>query len=98
MQSSETYDPAAGVISFTVKVAGRVVPCHVSTDWLRDSYGVDVLEPGPLLAFQQRRAAIEATALKTWLASQGAEPVRLKRAHVWRQRAATAAEPQALGR
>ena len=81
-----TLDPATGVISFTVAVAGKSIPCRMSADWLREAYGAEAIDEGdPLGAFQRRRANIEAAALRAWLASRGAEPVWLKRDHVWRQ-------------
>ena len=80
-----TLDPATRVISFTVRVAGKTIPCRMSADWLRDAYGPEAIEGDLLVAFQRRRANIEAAALRAWLASRGAEPVWLKRDHVWRQ-------------
>ncbi|HUP06138.1 MAG TPA: DUF1488 family protein [Caldimonas sp.] len=81
-----TFDPATGVISFTVGVAGKSIPCRMTADWLREAYGGDATVDADLLgAFQRRRANIEAAALRAWLASRGAEPVWLKRDHVWRQ-------------
>lgn len=85
MHSNETFDPVTRVIGFSVKVAGREVPCKVTEDWLRDAYGAGVSDEGLPRAFATRRAAIEATALRSWLASRGVEPVWLKREHVWRQ-------------
>ena len=85
MQSKETFDPVTRVIGFSVSVAGRDVPCRVTEDWLKDAFGAAVLDEGLPHAFQQRRTAIEATALRSWLASRGVEPVWLKREHVWRQ-------------
>lgn len=93
MDLKETYDPTTGVIGFSVKVAGRRVPCCVTEDWLRDAYGARAVdEEGAMEAFDRRRAAIDATALKAWLASRGVEPVWLKRENVWRQRDAPAGE------
>ena len=37
MHSNETFDPVTRVIGFSVKVAGREVPCKVTEDWLRDA-------------------------------------------------------------
>ena len=85
MNSNATLDAATGVVSFTVTVAGKVVPCRVSDDWLREAYGTEALADGTLRAFNRRRPNIEAAALRAWLASRGAEPVWLKRDHVWRQ-------------
>ena len=76
-----SFDPSTGVIAFSVSVAGKSIPCRVSTAWLRDTYG----DEPPLEVFTRRRANIEAAALRTWLASRGTEPVQLKREHVWRQ-------------
>lgn len=85
MNSTATLDAATGVVSFAVTVAGKVVPCRVSEDWLREAYGAEALADGALRAFNRRRPNIEAAALRAWLASRGAEPVWLKRDHVWRQ-------------
>jgi len=86
--TSPTLDPATGVISFMVGVAGKLIPCRVSADWLRDAYGAEAIGDGDTLgAFQRRRANVEAAALRACLASRGAEPVWLKRDHVWRQSA-----------
>jgi len=81
-----TFDPASGVVSFTLGVAGKRVPCRVNAAWLRDAYGADAFgEADALEVFQRRRANVEAAALRAWLASRGAEPVWLKRDQVWRQ-------------
>ena len=85
MDQTVTHDPVAQAIGFTVKVAGKQVPCKVTEEWLRDTYGEAALEKGTMAAFTQRRPAIEATALRQWLTSRGIEPVCLKRNHVWRQ-------------
>jgi hypothetical protein len=85
MESIETFDPVTRVIGFSVKVAGREVPCRITEDWLRDTYGADTDADRMPEAFSKHRAAIEATALRSWLASRGVEPVWLKRDHVWRQ-------------
>ena len=92
MDSQESFDASTGVIAFSVKVAGRMVLCHVTPDWLRDNYGAHALDEGPMNAFVRQRPSIEASALRTWLASRGAEPVWLKREHVWRQRGAAGVE------
>lgn len=52
------------------------------------AYGPGALEQGALEAFRHQRTAIEALALRQWLASRGVEPVALKRKHVWRQASA----------
>src|SRR5436305_1766312 len=81
--NSPTLDPTTGVISFTVGVAGKAIPCRVSADWLRDAYGAEAIDDGDVLgAFQRRRANVEAAALRAWLASRGTEPVCLKLDHV----------------
>lgn len=85
MDSTVTYDPIAQSIGFKVKVAGKEVPCLVTQEWLLDAYGPVALEQGAFETFKQKRAAIEALALRQWLASRGVEPVALKRKHVWRQ-------------
>ena len=85
MNSNATLDAANGVVSFSVTVAGKVVTCRVTEDWLREAYGAETLGDGALRAFNRRRPNIEAAALRAWLASRGAEPVWLKRDHVWRQ-------------
>ena len=85
MNSNATLDPASGVVSFSVTVAGRIVQCRITEDWLREAYGAEALEGGALRAFNRRRPNIEAAALRAWLASRGVEPVWLKRDHVWRQ-------------
>lgn len=85
MESTATFDPATGVIGFSVKVAGRVIACHVTEDWLRDTYGRAALDDGALAAYAKRHAAIDAMALRAWLASRGVEPVWLKREQIWRQ-------------
>ena len=85
MNSNATLNAASGVVSFSVMVAGKMVPCRVSEDWLREAYGAEALDGGALRAFNRRRPNIEAAALRAWLASRGVEPVWLKRDHVWRQ-------------
>ena len=85
MNSNPTFDPATGVLAFSVTVAGKVVDCRVTEDWLRDAYGPEALDGGALRAFNHRRANLEAAALRAWLASRGVAPVWLKRDHVWRQ-------------
>jgi len=84
--TSPTFDPATGVVSFTVGVAGKSIPCRVSAAWMREAYGEEAIGQGDALeVFRHRRANIEAAALRAWLASRGAEPVWLKLDHVWRQ-------------
>jgi hypothetical protein len=84
--SSPTFDPSTGVISFSVAVAGKHIPCQVSQAWLRDAYGAEAFADADALGvFGRRRANVEAAALRAWLASRGIEPVCLKREHVWRQ-------------
>jgi len=95
MDSTVTFDPVTRVIGFSVKVAGRDVPCRVTEDWLRDTYGPAALQEGALKAFTRRRAAIDTLVLRHWLASRGAEPVWLKREHVWRQPASKTGEKRA---
>lgn len=85
--SPASFDPATGVIGFSVRVAGKVVACRVTEDWLRDTYGAAALAAGAMSAYTARQAAINAAALRAWLATRGAEPVWLKRDHVWRQSA-----------
>ena len=85
MNSATTFDASTGVIDFLVTVAGKAIPCRVTEGWLRQAYGAAALDDGPLKAFAARRATVDAAAVKTWLASQGAEPVWLKHDHVWRQ-------------
>ena len=85
MNSNPTFDAASGVLAFSVTVAGKVVDCRVTEDWLREAYGSEALDGGALRAFNRRRANLEAAALRAWLASRGAAPVWLKRDHVWRQ-------------
>jgi hypothetical protein len=85
MNSATTFDASTGVIDFSVTVAGKAIPCRVTEGWLRQAYGAAALDDGPLEAFAARRATVDAAALRTWLASQGAEPVWLKHDHVWRQ-------------
>jgi hypothetical protein len=86
MNSNPTFDAASGVLAFSVTVAGKVVDCRVTEDWLREAYGPEALDGGALRAFSRRRANLEAAALHAWLASRGgAAPVWLKRDHVWRQ-------------
>ena len=96
MHSNETFDPVTRVIDFSVKVAGRDVPCRVTADWLTDAYGAGVVDEGLQHAFAKRRAVIEATALRSWLASRGVEPVWLKREHVWRQSAGADGQARVL--
>ena len=95
--SPATYDPSSGVIAFAVNVAGKAIPCRVSTSWLRDAYGDDALAGEPLEVFGRRRANIEAAALRAWLASRGAEPVQLRRGQVWRQGAGEKARVEQPG-
>jgi hypothetical protein len=85
MNSATTFDASTGVIDFSVIVAGKAIPCRVTEGWLRQAYGPAALDDGPLNAFAARRATVDAAAVKTWLASQGAEPVWLKHDQVWRQ-------------
>lgn len=85
MNSATTFDASTGVIDFSVTVAGKAIPCRVTEGWLRQAYGPAALDDGPLNAFAARRATVDAAAVKTWLASQGAEPVWLKHDQVWRQ-------------
>jgi len=84
--TTPSLDPATGVVSFSVGVAGKTIRCRVSEGWLRDAYGADAFAEGDALeAFRRRRPNIEAAALKAWLSSRGVEPVCLKREQVWRQ-------------
>ena len=85
MNSATTFDASTGVIDFSVTVAGKAIPCRVTEGWLRQTYGPAALDDGALKAFTTRRATVDAAALRTWLASQGAEPVWLKHDQVWRQ-------------
>lgn len=85
MDSTVTHDPVAEAIGFTIRIAGKQVPCRVTAEWLHDTYGGAALDEGTMAAFTQRRPTIEATALRQWLASRGIEPVCLKRHQVWRQ-------------
>ena len=85
MDSSVTFDPTTRVIGFSVKVAGRLIPCFATEEWLRDTYGPGTIDEGAVNAYAQRQGAIDATALRAWLASRGAEPVWLKRDQIWRQ-------------
>jgi hypothetical protein len=85
MDSATMFDASTGVIDFSVTVAGKAIPCRVTEGWLRQTYGAAALADGPLKAFTARRATVDAAALRTWLASQGAEPVWLKQDQVWRQ-------------
>lgn len=96
MQNAATFDPVTRVIGFSVKVAGREIACRVSEDWLRDTCGSEALEEGALKAYLKRRAAIDAAALRCWLATRGAEPVSLKREHVWRQQPAASGAARAV--
>jgi hypothetical protein len=95
MDSPPTFDPVTRVIAFSVNIAGRTIPCFATEDWLRDSYGAAAVAGGPLQAYLQRRAAIDATALRAWLGSRGAEPVWLKRDQIWRQGSPGSAKPVA---
>ena len=92
MNSTATFDPATRVVGFSVKVAGRLIPCCATEDWLRDIYGSTALGDGALRCYGQRQAAIDATALRLWLGSRGVEPVWLKRDQIWRQAAAAGGE------
>ena len=85
MNSATSFDASTGVIDFSVTVAGKTIPCRVTEGWLRRAYGDAALDGGPLQAFTARRATVDAAAVKTWLASQGVEPVWLKNDQVWRQ-------------
>ena len=85
MTSATSFDASTGVIDFSVTVAGKTIPCRVTEGWLRRAYGDAALDEGPMKAFTARRAAVDAAAVKTWLASQGVEPVWLKNDQVWRQ-------------
>jgi len=85
MNSATSFDASTGVIDFSVTVAGKTIACRVTEGWLRRTYGDAALDGGPLQAFTARRATVDAAAVKTWLASQGAEPVWLKQDQVWRQ-------------
>jgi hypothetical protein len=92
MDSSVTFDPTTRVIGFSVKVAGRSIPCFATEEWLRETYGQNAVGEGAVEAYDKRRAAIDATALRAWLASHGAEPVWLKRDQIWRQAASVQGE------
>src|SRR3954462_4654958 len=85
MDSSVTFDPTTRVIGFSVKVAGRSIPCFATEEWLRETYGQSAIDEGAVKAYNKRRAAIDATALRAWLASRGVQPVWLKRDQIWRQ-------------
>jgi hypothetical protein len=85
MNPNPTFDSASRVLAFSVSVAGKMVDCRVTEDWLREAYGPEALDGGALRAFSRRRANLEAAALRAWLASRGAAPVWLKRDHDWRQ-------------
>lgn len=93
MNSATTFDASTGVIDFSVTVAGKAIPCRVTEGWLRQTYGPAALDDGALKAFTSRRSTVDAAALRTWLASQGAEPVWLKHDHVWRQPRSPMARP-----
>ena len=98
MQNAATFDPVTHAIGFSVKVAGREIACRVTEDWLRDTYGSAALEEGALKAYLKRRAAIDAAALRCWLATRGVEPVALKREHVWRQQPVAGGAERAIER
>ena len=85
MDSSVTFDPTTRVIGFSVKVAGRSIPCFATEEWLRQTYGQNAVDEGAVKAYNKRRATIDAIALKAWLASHGVQPVWLKCDQIWRQ-------------
>ncbi|MEO7337595.1 MAG: DUF1488 family protein [Caldimonas sp.] len=85
MDSSATFDPTTGVIGFSIQVAGKPIDCKVTEGWLRKTYGAAALDGGTVQAFTRLRAVIDAAAMRSWLASRGAEPVWLKQDHIWRQ-------------
>ena len=92
MDSSVTFDPTTRVIGFSVKVAGRSIPCFATEEWLRETYGQNAVDEGAVKAYAQRQSAIDATALRAWLASRGVQPVWLKRDQIWRQAASAGGE------